>query len=413
MTGPGRGAPRGWFEWWWLLPRGVALYTVLKRFSLVDAIWVLYLSSRGFSLLEIGVMEALYHLGHLLSDLPSGAFADSFGRRTSLAVAGFLAIPALLIVYFGPSLPWVALGMLVSGVSASFYSGAHEALIYDHLAARGRRRDHLRLYGRVLAAGLLASAAATAVGGWLADRSFLFVYSGECLLAGVAGILALNLEEPSARRSAARPGITRRWRSLGKIVRSLRPQLGLLVCVAFWGLGEFFSTTVRFFSIRYMLDTLGSNSAAGGATAVATLAAMGGSATAHRLARGRSLGRLLVRNLASLGLAAILLGLLPAPYSVIALWAYGFLDWVLMPSFSQFLNDRLPEATRATVLSISSLVWSAAMLIGFPLAGYAADRVGLAPLFVVIGGLWILAAGGVYALRKNRGARTEPPPRGQ
>lgn len=54
--------------------------SVLGNLSLTGA-WVAILASRGYSLIEIGIAETVFHITSLLLEIPSGILADVFGRK--------------------------------------------------------------------------------------------------------------------------------------------------------------------------------------------------------------------------------------------------------------------------------------------------------------------------------------------
>ena len=58
------------------------LYTssVLGNLSLTGA-WVAILAARGYTLVEIGLAETVFHIVSLLFEIPSGVLADVFGRK--------------------------------------------------------------------------------------------------------------------------------------------------------------------------------------------------------------------------------------------------------------------------------------------------------------------------------------------
>ena len=64
-------------------------------FRPAGSIWVLLLALRGFSLVEIGAAEGVFHAVSLCGELPSGLLADLLGRRRTLAAgqAMFLLSP--------------------------------------------------------------------------------------------------------------------------------------------------------------------------------------------------------------------------------------------------------------------------------------------------------------------------------
>lgn len=52
------------------------IFRFIGNFSITEVIWVLYLAHKGLSLTEIGILEGIFHVTSLLSEVPSGALAD-------------------------------------------------------------------------------------------------------------------------------------------------------------------------------------------------------------------------------------------------------------------------------------------------------------------------------------------------
>lgn len=53
----------------------------LANFDFSGAIWVLYLAYKGMNLWQIGILEGIFHVVSFLSEVPSGAAADLWGRK--------------------------------------------------------------------------------------------------------------------------------------------------------------------------------------------------------------------------------------------------------------------------------------------------------------------------------------------
>ena len=58
------------------------IYT-FYNLNLTRGIWMIYLAYRGFSLLELGIFEGVFHLTSFLMEVPTGVVADLWGRRIS------------------------------------------------------------------------------------------------------------------------------------------------------------------------------------------------------------------------------------------------------------------------------------------------------------------------------------------
>ena len=85
------------------------LYTasVLGNLSLTGA-WVAILASRGYSLVEIGIAETIFHITSLIFEIPSGIFADVFGRKKMLIVSTIMRMLGSLVMILSCNLFMVA-----------------------------------------------------------------------------------------------------------------------------------------------------------------------------------------------------------------------------------------------------------------------------------------------------------------
>src|SRR5918997_454660 len=74
------------------------VYRAIVSLSLWAPVWVLYLQRRrGLSLAEVTVLDAVFWAGIALSEIPTGAVADTFGRKTSMALGTALSAGAMLV----------------------------------------------------------------------------------------------------------------------------------------------------------------------------------------------------------------------------------------------------------------------------------------------------------------------------
>jgi MFS family permease len=93
-----------------------------------SAVWVIYLASRGYSPLAIGLFETIFHIAKFVAEVPTGIFADLMGRRKSLVICCIIgAIENLL--FLAPAPPVMVLSFSLAGISWAFRGGAQEAIL--------------------------------------------------------------------------------------------------------------------------------------------------------------------------------------------------------------------------------------------------------------------------------------------
>ncbi len=106
----------------------------------------------GLTLSQFAILNAVWAATIVLCEVPSGALADTIGRRNLLVFASSLMVLEIALWAFVPRtnlslLFWVfVLNRILSGMAEAAASGADEALAYDSLLKEGDIND----WGRVL-----------------------------------------------------------------------------------------------------------------------------------------------------------------------------------------------------------------------------------------------------------------------
>ena len=110
------------------------LYTssILGNLSLTGA-WVAILAARGYSLVEIGIAETVFHIVSLIFEIPSGVLADVFGRKRMLLVSTIMGMISDIVMILSNNLFMVCLSIAFRALSYNFASGSGDALAYDSL----------------------------------------------------------------------------------------------------------------------------------------------------------------------------------------------------------------------------------------------------------------------------------------
>lgn len=126
------------------ISRFYALFAA-SQFLIDSSIWSFYLSEYcHFSLAEAVAFNAgTTAIGGLL-DLPTGSWADRFGRRR-VVILGFMsrAVAAALMIV-ATSTPILILAAIANGFGWAQLSGATEAFLHDNLKARGEELNFRR-----------------------------------------------------------------------------------------------------------------------------------------------------------------------------------------------------------------------------------------------------------------------------
>jgi DHA1 family tetracycline resistance protein-like MFS transporter len=171
-----------------------------------------------------GVFGTVWALMQLVSQPVLGALSDRFGRRPVLLISTFGLGLDYLLMAWAPSLAWLFVGRVISGITAATFSTA-SAYIADVTPAEKRAGA----YGLLGAAFGIGFVLGPAFGGLLGNsdpRLPFWVAGGFSLLNMLYGLFVLPESLPNDRRSAFE---WRRANPLGslRLLRSHRELFGL------------------------------------------------------------------------------------------------------------------------------------------------------------------------------------------
>lgn len=155
----------------------------------------------GISLHRVLWLQTWFMLCIVALEVPTGAFADRFGRRRSLFCATLFLIAAVVYYATHRGFAHFVLAESLWACAAAFASGADEALAYDSLKAADAAGASKKALARLSTAEIFAIAAAAPIGGLVAARWGL---NAPLLLGAVPFTLAvpvaLSLREPPHER---------------------------------------------------------------------------------------------------------------------------------------------------------------------------------------------------------------------
>lgn len=114
----------------------------VSNISIAGAAWVLLLVSDGYSLVQVGFAETVFHIVSLMAEIPSGMFADVMGRKKSLIVSCIMGMLSAAVRGFLPGFPCVLISIGFSALSYNFASGSDSALAYDSLLEEGQESKY-------------------------------------------------------------------------------------------------------------------------------------------------------------------------------------------------------------------------------------------------------------------------------
>ena len=352
------------------------LNTSLGAFQIAGASWVALLAARGFSLVEIGFAESVFHVASLLFEVPSGVISDVFGRKKSMVLSQCMMLVSSLLMLVSDSMAGVLPAMVFYAFGYNFASGTRESLAYETLKAEGREAEYdgyastdMMLYTFFSSLATLCAGAALALG-------YRRAYLVDIGLGVVCLMSALRLQDVGYAAAGEEGGkngpeetvwkkIFQCFRESVRFLLHSRKAMELILLNAAVGAA---ATLLRFF-LQARLTEKGLPDAMLGPALF--FMGLGGAAGARLIlhCKSWSYGRVFaVSAIAVAGCVAA--AILPVP----AVMVFGGFLSALFDNFLQVrsdvrLNEMVPAGQRATLISVSSLCFSGVMIVLSPLFG--------------------------------------------
>lgn len=367
------------------------IYNFLLQLNITSAIWVLYLGFKGMSLIEIGLLESIYHMTGVIFELPTGVIADIYGKKFSIVVGRILSIISCVLMITSNSFWGFGISFILSAASMNLNSGAGEALIYDSLKELGETEKYKVIWGNLAFVMCISQGIAVLFGGILADVRFLYAYILGTIIQIAALIAAYNFNEPPVHedyRKKHEGNVVLKQLTIS--VKILRKRKLVLYLILFSALAGSLQTTVFFYSQQYFSDMSYSKTIIAIICAASSLVEAVSSKYAYKVERLLSLRGTLI----SISIANIisLLGLgLSKELAIVFFLLTSITGGLAFTIFSDYINSRIPSEYRATILSFDSLCFSIFMICVFPLFGQLAEKSGFSITFEIIAFLYIPA----------------------
>jgi MFS family permease len=361
-------------------------------------ILVPFWSGLGFSMQEILLIEAGFAMTLMLLEIPSGYFADMYGRKTSMMIGAVLEFIGLLIFIFAGSFSGFLLGEIVIGIGASFQSGANEALMYDSLVQLKREKEYKKKQGNYYFAGRMSAVLSKIPGALFAGIFIKLPFYLTMIPWFIAVIVVFSLVEPTIKRQKFET-----WKHFTNICKEAlfknKKLQSLLLygaippgffLITFWLYQKYMETTqvpIIYFGIIISLMNLTSG--------------LGGKYAKEIEEKiTPKLTIILIPITAALVWAS--LAVFSSPY-LIWIFAVAAFVWGLhLPITQDYIQKITTSDKRATILSIRSFLTRVVYVIFAPLLGWVTDCYSIQSAFGFSAGLIILF-GGISLLLLKRG----------
>lgn len=344
--------------------------SALSSFKLAGASWVALLAARGFSLVEIGLAESMFHITSFLFEIPSGMISDVFGRRKSMILSEWMHLISAVCMAFSETMAGVYVSMIFMALGFNFSSGAREALAYDSLKTVGHEEKYVEFSSMDLILYRVGNASAILCAGlalWIGYRKAYFID----VVIGLLGLVfSYQLKEVETEELQFEGEL------LSRILKCFKESFDFLthnfstIGLMLWNslCGAIAILTVYFLQARLPEEGIG-RALLGPALFIISL---GGALGAKLVLHVQKWKYWQVSVVCVMGIAiGFVCGITTIP---VLMCLGGFLlnvwDDLLQVHTDAILNNRFPSSQRATLVSVESLCFSVVMIVLSPIMGW-------------------------------------------
>lgn len=368
---------------------------------------IIFYENNGLSFEQSLLLKTILSLSIFIFEIPSGYFADIFGRKACLVSGGLVWTIGLLFYCFQTGFTAFAIAEVLSGLAMSLISGANTALGFDSLVKMNQEQNYRYVEGRLGAIAGVAEAICGLVGGLVAARNLVYPFYLQTICIFVYFLIALTLVEPNLDRSstnASQPdnqntkqAISHReiWEAIRFSLLVNKKVKWLILFSANFGIATFLAVWL---SQADMQSRGLAVSSFGFAWAAFHLIMSFASFKATSIENLWGTKKVFLGLVILLGLSYIFLGLINQVWGIIFIALIYFSRGVNSPLVLNCINQNLPSSIRATVLSINSFMFRLGFTIIAPVVGWITDTYNLDTALFLLG--FVFIGFGVFCWQK-------------
>lgn len=369
--------------------RNIGLIGLSEFFSFfgITTFWILFLSENGMSLLQIGILESIFHATSFISEIPTGILADRFTYKTNIYISRiFIVIASILMLVSKGSFIIYAIAMVIRAWSYNFDSGTALAMLYESIKEAGLEDKYLKYSSIFSGIGEFTRASGMIIAGFFVHGFLNYTYMIQISLVFIALVFIFFIKEPDIKEKEEYKitfkeiinTVSKTFKEDFRLLNSMIIiQFGLVLMSMFYF--YFQNELISYSSIKISMLMV-----------ISSLLNISSVYLASKVGN-----KINIKN--TFIILLIITGFLFSLSNLNNYNVYLFIFLLTESLFSFFstifyndLQQRLKSNVRATLLSVNTMFFSLSMIFIFPVVGYLIDSLGFSFSFLLIGIVMII-----------------------
>lgn len=368
----------------------------------IAATYATFLSSKGLNLFEVNLVNFVFFSTLFICEIPTGAFADVFGRKRSYIIACMLFAVSMVTYAMSETIFGFVGSEILAGIASTFASGAFRAWFVDKLHHHGYEGRLDVIFAKASKIGGAAGLVSALIGSYLGSISLSipWLFGGVFYLVG--GILACMLSEEyfipkkfswkdgamamqETVKSSIRYGINNANVRFILLIVSIQ-----ILCVQAPNMQwqPIFSQHMPTQWLGYVW------------IGVALSLMLGNWMAPFLLKKVVDERKTLALCQMCIGIGILAAGLSGFPMSLVFFFFHEMARGACNPIKDAYLHDNIPAKERATIESFESIAHHGGGMIGLVASGFLALKLGISLTWIIFGGLLVVSS--LLVIRNGR-----------
>lgn len=344
------------------------------------ATYVLFLLNKGLDIFQVMLINLSFMIGNFIFEIPTGAYADYFGRRKSIILSSLFMIVGLLVYFESINIFMFVIAEVILALSLTFASGALDAWMVDSMENKGYigRVDFVFSHAAII--GKVSALLAGLIGAYIGSISLALPFGVGAVVALAALLVSVFfIRENFTQKKTLNLGTS--LSQLGMVAKD-SITFGANHKVIFWLILSSILAQLAFQPLNmYWAPRM--NELAGNQiwlmgwvwAGMCTFMILGGFIVKALLKKEKSYAWILITTALFLSIP-ILLSSVSNIFSIVlvSFLTYEIGRGMLNPAHKAYLNKHIPSEKRATVLSFDSMMGKAGAAFGLLILGWIAKN---------------------------------------
>lgn len=377
--------------------------SVMERLSIsfIFSCYMLFLQANGLNLFEANLVNCAFFITLFLCEIPTGAIADVFGRKRSYVLSLLLHGLSLLIYAGSSTLTGFIIAEIIGAIGLTCASGAFQAWLVDSLKHYGSTDPYMPIFAKAEQFASLVGITGAFAGNYLFGIDINLPWlAGSLLMLVTAAIAHLLMTEEYFEQHV---GTTRDyWHKFTDTIRRSAAHVKVNGSVRFLIFASLFQIfAVQAPNMQWQILFKNKIHLPYVYTGIAIFTFIG--YTVAKSIGWRKLNERLMINTAQIiiGLGLTLTVIIPYfPLAISMFLVHEVARGMYKPLRDAYLNDNIPSAERATLISFEAMSQHIGGVIGLLVSGLIAEYASISFAWILSGATLILAA--LFMIKKGK-----------